>query len=183
MKKEQIKYFTRAGDAGITIIGGKKISKADIRAEALGAIDELNSLLGIALSFAKFEYTKKILETIIDDLFTVGAELGRVGSKNLKQQKITTRHVAELENNINAIAKKIKPIRAFVLPIGTKGGAFLHFARALARRAERRVVALKKYRINPALLSYLNRLSSMLYVLARLENSRIKERTPSYRKL
>lgn len=165
--------YTRQGDKGDTGLfgSGKRLSKTDARIEALGAVDELNSLLGVCKSKSK-KNIAAILEGIQENLFIVQAELG--GAKKY----LTQEHVDALEKIIDTIEKKLPPLRNFVLSGGTELAALLDYARAVARRAERRCIKL----LSLHTLAYVNRLSSALFALARLANkqARKQERRPQY---
>src|SRR5262245_11746097 len=168
-----MKIYTRAGDGGETgLIGGRRVSKADPRIIAYGAVDELNSSIGIAISFLR---EKKQLSDLIDllvqvqsDLFIVGSDLAdpsypRVGKSPRTNDKMTS----SLEPIIDRFESELDPINFFILPGGTVEAALVHKARAVARRAETAVVSLSKEQaINPAIMTYLNRLSDMLFVTA-----------------
>jgi len=181
--------FTGKGDDGNTnLFGccGQRISKSSTVAEALGAVDEINSFLGVT-KIAADKKTAQILNQVQQDLFIIQAELA--GAK----KKIVPKKVTALEKIIAEIEKKLPPIKTFLISGGTALSVQLDYGRAVARRAERRVVqvnqglALKtnsqgKALASTTILAYLNRLSSLLYALARLENhkSGIKEESPRY---
>jgi cob(I)alamin adenosyltransferase len=171
--------FTGKGDDGNTSLFGccdQRISKSSAVAEALGAVDEVNSLLGVA-KMAANEKVAEILDQIQHDLFIVQAELA--GAK----KEIVREKIVVLENIIQEIEQELPPIKTFFVAGGTPLAAQLDHARAVARRAERRVVKVSEEReIAAATLAYLNRLSSILYALARLENhkSGINEEPPRY---
>ena len=180
------KLYTGAGDAGETgLLGPKRVSKDDPRVEAMGAVDELNAVIGLALAAQEENQIRELLLKIQDDLFTVGAELAIPGPSadvGTKLPRITQDHVARLEDGIEAL--DVGKITEFILPRGSEGLARLHWARTVARRAERRVVALsKRETLNPELLRYLNRLSSLLYQMAvwLQKKERSKAEHPSYR--
>jgi cob(I)alamin adenosyltransferase len=158
------KLYTRTGDAGETgLLGPARVSKDDPRVEAMGAVDELNAVIGLALAAQKENRVQELLLKIQDDLFTVGAELAMApGTTGPKVPRITGEHVARLESGIESF--DVGKITEFILPRGPEGLVRLHWARTVARRAERRVVALSKQEpLNPELLRYMNRLSSVLY--------------------
>jgi cob(I)alamin adenosyltransferase len=171
--------YTGKGDGGTTKFFGcdqKRVSKSSSVAEALGSLDELNSFLGLAkLKAGEFS---KTLEGVQETLFIIQAHVAGAG-KNLTEDK-----VKELEDIIAECEKELPPITKFSIAGGTELGAQLDFARTLARRAERRVVAVKDElnSVSSEILKYLNRLSSILFALARLTNLRsgIKESSPSY---
>lgn len=172
--------YTRKGDNGTTKTFGcdQRVSKSSIIAEALGSLDELNSFLGVARCLA--DSPAEILLAAQEKLFIIQAQVA--GSDKL----LTPEHIAALEKIVDGIEQELPPIRTFFISGGTALAATLDYARTLARRAERRVVAVSeegKRAIAPTTLAYLNRLSSLLYALARLANhkSGIKEQPPSYR--
>ncbi|MBI4439212.1 cob(I)yrinic acid a,c-diamide adenosyltransferase [Candidatus Woesearchaeota archaeon] len=173
-------YYTRAGDQGKTCILGKgRIGKDELEIEALGSFDELNSALGVTEAFCTENATKQTLTNLQNDLHTLCAEISG-GS----QPKITARHITALEEAIKRVEAQIGEQRSFLLPGGTKQAALMHLTRAIARRAERNLVKLsRKTRFRKEPLIYANRLSTLLYVLARLQNkeSGEKEKSPNYR--
>ena len=161
------KLYTRAGDAGETgLLGPARVSKDDPRVEAMGAVDELNAVIGLTLAAQKENRIRDLLLKIQDDLFTVGAELAMVpGTAGAKVPRVTHEHVARLEAGIEAF--DVGRITEFILPRGSEDLVRLHWARTVARRAERRVVTLSKHEtLNPEILRYMNRLSSVLYQVA-----------------
>ncbi len=161
------KLYTRRGDAGVTgLLGPERVSKDDPRIEAMGTVDELNAVIGLAIAAQREKRIRELLLKVQDDLFTVGAELAMTrSSEGTKVPQITPVHVARLEDAIQAL--DVGKITEFILPRGSEPLARLHWARTVARRAERRVVALSKEEaLNPDLLRYMNRLSSLLYQMA-----------------
>ncbi len=178
------KLYTRRGDAGETgLLGPDRVPKDDPRVEAMGAVDELNAVIGLVLAAQKEKRIRDLLLKIQDDLFTVGAELAMApASEDAKLPRITEAHVARLEDGIEAL--DVGEIREFIIPRGSESLARLHWARTVARRAERRVVALSRREgLNPNLLRYMNRLSSLLYQMAvwRQKQERQSAEHPSYR--
>lgn len=171
--------YTGKGDGGTTKFFGcdqKRVSKSSSVAEALGNLDELNSFLGLVkLKAGEFS---KVIENIQENIFIISAHIAGA-DKNLTEEK-----VKEIEAVIAECEKELPPIKTFTIAGGTELSALLDFARTLARRAERRVVAVHDElgNISPEVLKYLNRLSSILFALARLTNLRsgIKESSPSY---
>lgn len=161
------KLYTRTGDAGTTgLLGPGRVSKDDLRVEAMGAVDELNAALGVALSAQKEKRLRDVLLRIQDDLFTVGAELAMPASDGgTKVPRISSDHVGDLEDAMESL--HVGRVTEFILPRGSEALARLHWARTVARRAERRVVALsRRDPVPPDVLRYLNRLSSVLYTMA-----------------
>ena len=168
------KIYTGGGDTGETSLGdGARVSKDDIRVEAYGAVDETNAALGLARVAAQasaLDAADAILMRAQNDLFDLGADLctpeeGRRGPGALR---ITPEQADRLEREIDDINSALSPLESFVLPGGSTASAHLHLARTIARRAERHVVTLSKTAtINPTVIVYLNRLSDLLFVLAR----------------
>ena len=174
--------YTRKGDNGKTQIFGcdQKLSKSSVVAEALGTLDEVNSFLGLIKSRISDKKLKEITNQIQENLFTIQAEVAGA------DKKITEEKILAAEKIIDMIEKELPPIKTFFISGATEVSAMLDFARTLARRAERRVIEVEeeKYeKISSAALAYLNRLSSLLYALARqsAHKSGIKESAPDYK--
>lgn len=167
-----MRIYTRTGDQGETgLFGGKRVSKASLRIEAYGTVDELNSLLGLVAAEAKDAQIKTLLERIQNELHIVEAELANPSES--AGPRIQAQHVTALETQCDLLEAELPPLKRFILPGGSRLGAQLHLARTVARRAERRVVALAtKEAVNPELIKYLNRLSDLLFLLARTANHR-----------
>jgi cob(I)alamin adenosyltransferase len=182
-----MKIYTRTGDDGTTgLSGGERVRKDDQRIEATGAIDELNSSLGIALSAMNNDALALIINQIQHDLFTIGAELSWFTSKaSQRSMPVTTpQQVTELEHCIDALQSRLPVQKSFILPQGSPAGTHLHHARTICRRAERTIVRLnQQYEINPEILRYLNRLADLLFIMARTANkaSTATEQAPEYR--
>ena len=179
-----VKLFTGVGDQGKTCVIDGCVQKDDPRIEAVGSVDELNSSIGFALSFQTSGITQQVLERVQDHLFIIGAEIASAGQENARVPKLEKKHVDEIEKDIHALEKQLDKQKFFVLPRGTQAASALHLSRAIARRAERDVLRVKENaHVNPDLLVYLNRVSSLLYGLALLENkmSGFKEKPPSYK--
>jgi cob(I)alamin adenosyltransferase len=166
------KVYTKTGDKGETsLVGGARVSKASARVDAYGEVDELNSLIGLARSKLNDQEIDDILDTIQNDLFTVGADLASQAEINVP--RIDGPFIKTLEELSDKFLAKLQPLKEFILPGGAEPGALLHLARAVARRAERRVVALSEAEdINRQTIIYLNRLSDLLFILARVVNHR-----------
>lgn len=166
------RVYTGGGDKGFTsLVNGKRVSKTNLRVQAYGDVDELNSCLGIARAYVKHQDIQKELKVIQNDLFIMGADLATPESAKSRSCSITKEHCKKLEQWIDTYVEKLGPLKDFILPSGSAGGAFLHLARTVSRRAERTVVQLmKKEKINPLALVYLNRLSDYLFMAARAEN-------------
>jgi cob(I)alamin adenosyltransferase len=174
-----VKIYTRSGDGGETgLFGGPRVPKDDLRVEAYGAVDEANAFLGEArarAAAAADAELEAILAAAQDRLFTVGAELATPPGAKARAAlpPIDPRWAAELEEAIDRLEAELPPLREFVLPGGAPLGAALHVARAVCRRAERRVVALHRASpASPLVLAFLNRLSDFLFVAARAANHR-----------
>lgn len=171
-----MKIYTRRGDGGETgLFGGGRISKADARIEATGAVDELNASLGRALCSVQEARIRSRLPIIQDDLFSLGSRLASdadsEGAANPTLPPLPAGRPAEMEDWIDEIAEELDPLKNFILPGGSPGAADLHVARTVCRRAERRVVALDaRDGVEPTILRYLNRLSDVLFAFGRLEN-------------
>lgn len=161
---------TKGGDKGETsLLGGQRVPKTDPRIEAYGTVDELNAAIGVALTYVKNSAAKDILHQVLNDLFRIGAELAAIGTKFTNFPKISDTHIKVIEEEVYRIENELPKQTTFILPTGTESSAHLHLARAICRRAERRVLALEK--INPEIVKYLNRLSDLLFIYARLENN------------
>jgi len=172
-----LKIYTRTGDKGdIGLIDGSRVGKDSLRVECYGEVDEVNACLGAARSQGVDADLDGLLAQVQRDLFALGAQLAdpqaRVGVRKAKAA-VTPAHVKRLEEAIDAREESLPPLKAFVLPGGSPPGALLHFARTVCRRAERRVVALARHdEVDPLVMTYLNRLSDLLFVLARDANRR-----------
>ncbi len=166
-----MKIYTRKGDKGQTsLIGRARVSKDSARLEAYGTVDELNSLLGLARALSPHVRTQEILGRVQHDLFVVGAVLADVSPR--KRASLDAASWGKLELDIDALEAGLTPLRNFILPGGTPSGAVIHLARTVCRRAERATVAVANSgeEIDADLLAYLNRLSDLLFVLARHDN-------------
>lgn len=178
------KFFTGKGDKGNSDLGGgKKVSKSSCNTQLLGSLDELNSWLGVCISSTDDSLVTKSIRDIQESIFLIQAEIASVMAGYEPSKKITEQKTKDLENIIIEIDKDLPEIKKFIIPGGSKESANLDFARTLARRAERKAVMLnKKSEVSSPILSYLNRLSSILFALARYENKKrgFKEEHPSY---
>ncbi len=166
-----MKIYTRRGDKGKTgLLGESQVDKDSPRIEAYGTIDETNSVLGVAVLSLVSPRVKETVSSLQNDLFLVGADLANVSSDN--RLRIQRSDWERLENWIDDYEEDLPELKNFILPGGSSGAAQLHLARTVCRRAERLLVSAMKAdpRINPELLVYLNRLSDLLFVLARFEN-------------
>ncbi len=167
------RIYTRTGDRGETgLIGGRRVRKDHPRVEAYGAVDELNSQLGIARTLLSDTAVAALLDAIQHTLFDLGAELATPSDARARRgATMTAAHVQALEDAIDRYQAVLPPLREFILPAGTPLAAAFHVARTVSRRAERRSVSLaRKDPVNPEILRYLNRLSDLLFVLARWAN-------------
>ena len=172
------RIYTRAGDAGQTSVGdGTRVSKADRRIDAYGTIDELNSVLGLALAHGVPDELRPPLERIQNELFDLGADLAvPVEDRRRERLRVTREQVEALEELCDRLNESLPPLRSFVLPGGSEAAAFLHVARTVCRRAERVVVALAETAaVNPEAIAYLNRLSDVLFIVARAANAGTRE--------
>ncbi len=169
-----MRIYTKTGDKGDTsFFGGERVSKDDVRIEAYGAIDELNTILGIVRAASIPEGIDRILGVLQNHLFVVGADLATPldKNKNSKIPRIGAEHTKLVEQFIDMSDAQLPELKNFILPVGTEVSARLHFARAVCRRAERLVVgATRRAILNPEVIVYLNRLSDLLFVLARRAN-------------
>ncbi len=168
-----MKIYTKTGDDGKTsLFGGKRVDKDNQRIEAYGTLDELNSLLGLVLTENVDEKTRKILTSLQQSLFVIGSELATPSDVKSKAFKPATgEEIKLLEKFIDEIDTDLPPLKNFILPGGTKSASFLHFARTVCRRAERRIVEIdRSENINKNIIIYINRLSDLLFVIARYEN-------------
>ncbi|MEC7671754.1 MAG: cob(I)yrinic acid a,c-diamide adenosyltransferase [Pseudomonadota bacterium] len=172
------KIYTKTGDDGTTALGnGERIAKSSKRVSAYGSVDELNSFIGLARSFIesdKLQELDKILATIQNDLFDLGADLCIPDKdKNADSLKIVNNYVKNLEREIDKLNSQLEPLRSFILPGGTKVSAYIHIARTIARRCEREMIELRqieKAEISKEAVQYINRLSDFLFVAARYVN-------------
>ena len=168
------RIYTRAGDAGETSLGdGSRVPKTDPRIEAYGTVDELNSLVGLALAGELPDEFRPWLAGVQNDLFDLGADLSVPLEDDRRERlRVTAEQVERLEELCDSVNEGLEPLKSFVLPGGTEAAARLHVARAVCRRAERLAVALAAaHDVNPAALAYLNRLSDLLFILARAANA------------
>ncbi|MEO8157641.1 MAG: cob(I)yrinic acid a,c-diamide adenosyltransferase [Betaproteobacteria bacterium] len=161
------KIYTRTGDTGSTGLGdGSRVAKDSLRIEAIGAVDELNSALGVLLADAVSDDVRTGLLAIQHDLFDLGGELSIPGYTSVGPQ-----HVTRLENELDRHNASLSPLKEFILPGGSRSAALCHIARTVCRRAERRVITLgSAEKLSPSLQHYLNRLSDLLFVLCRVLN-------------
>jgi cob(I)alamin adenosyltransferase len=172
-----VKIYTRTGDTGDTaLFGGGRVSKTHPRVEAYGDVDELNSVVGFARAIESLPRIDEVLVPVQRDLFAIGALLATPDrekmQRHLEKANIDERRVEELEHAIDDGDRELEPLKAFIVPGGSKKAAALHVARTVCRRAERRVIALADEEIPPIVVIYINRLSDLLFTLARVANKR-----------
>jgi cob(I)alamin adenosyltransferase len=174
------KVYTRTGDDGTTSLGtGQRVPKDSLRVETYGTVDELNSFVGAAIASGIEPELAALLRGIQNDLFHLGSDLCVTEEDKASRPvpRIEPRHVDALEGVIDRLSADLSPLENFVLPGGTAGAAHLHVARAVCRRAERLAVTLSRSeRVGEQVVVYLNRLSDLLFVMARWENR--KKETP-----
>ncbi len=163
------KIYTRTGDDGTTGLGdGTRVPKDSLRVEAYGSVDELNSVIGLFLTHELSEDIRACLTDVQHRLFDLGGELCIPGHTTL-----TDEHVKRLEQTLDELNSGLQPLKEFILPGGSPAAAVCHVARAVCRRAERRVVSLRQAEVvSPTAVTYLNRLSDLLFVIARTLNKR-----------
>jgi len=172
-----VKVYTRRGDAGETdLFGGERVGKDVLRVAAYGDVDELNAALGVALALSTHDDVRALGGTLQGQLFELGAYLAAPDERRREKANTPTLgadDVRALEDRIDGFEKELPPLQRFVLPGGAPPAAAFHFARTVCRRAERAAVALHREEpLDAVALGYLNRLSDLLFVLARLENAR-----------
>lgn len=170
------RIYTRTGDDGTTGLGsGRRVPKDHERIAAYGTVDETNSVLGVALAAGLHEDVAKVLTPIQNELFHLGSALcfPEDEREGIELPVIEDRHVEALEATLDRFSAELPALENFILPGGAIGAAHLHVARCVCRRAEREAVALARVEtVAPASVRYLNRLSDLLFVLARVENAR-----------
>jgi cob(I)alamin adenosyltransferase len=184
-----MKIYTRTGDGGETaLFGGDRVTKDHHRVDAYGTVDELNAAVGWAVASVADDEIREHLSLVQHDLFALGAVLatppreeGRPAPKGVPE--LPSRRISEMEDWIDGAEVELPPLRSFVLPGGSRGGAALHVARTVCRRAERAVVHLSTLEpVASGVLAYLNRLSDLLFTYARLENQRVGVADVEWRK-
>ena len=171
-----MKIYTKTGDTGDTsLFDNSRVSKADARVDAYGEVDEVNACLGAALAAGVSADIATVLTTVQKDLFAVGARLADPSSRiaeRVTKAAVTSQQIELLEATIDRLETELPPLRRFILPGGSPAGSLLHLARTVCRRAERRVVGLGADAVEPGVIIYLNRLSDLLFVMARAVNHR-----------
>jgi cob(I)alamin adenosyltransferase len=171
-----VKIYTKTGDSGETsLFDNSRVSKADSRVDAYGEVDELNASLGAARAAGLDDDLAGMIEAIQRELFAVGARLADPSQRiagRVTKAAVQESDVERLEQTIDRLEQQLQPLRRFILPGGSASGALLHLSRTVCRRAERRVVALGPEHVDAIVLVYLNRLSDLLFVMARVANHR-----------
>lgn len=172
-----MKIYTRRGDAGETdLFGGPRVGKDDLRVEAYGAVDELNACLGLCRAASEHDDLREMLEDIQSRLFDLGGALATPSAAHREKSGVPEpqpEDVARLEAHIDALEGELAPLERFILPGGGVASGHFHVARTVCRRAERRAVALARAdEVPEPSMRYLNRLSDLLFVMARVENRR-----------
>ncbi|WP_010268854.1 cob(I)yrinic acid a,c-diamide adenosyltransferase [Paenibacillus senegalensis] len=179
-----MRIYTRTGDQGETSIVGGRVSKASAKVEAYGTVDEANSVVGMTIAFIpeSEQEVRAELENIQQILFDCGSDLAKKeGMEARRPFKVEEDVIDDLEARIDAYIEEAPNVERFVLPGGSQASAYLHLARTVVRRAERRVVALaQEEQINPMVLKYLNRLSDYFFALARVMNYRLGYKDVEY---
>jgi cob(I)alamin adenosyltransferase len=182
-----MKIYTKTGDHGTTsLFGGKRVSKGDLRIDAYGTVDELNSWVGLVRDQPVNENRKDFLAKLQDRLFTIGAILAtEPGNTKVKIPMLTEEDVLTLEHEIDAMEEHLAPMKSFILPGGHASVSFCHVTRTVCRKAERLVIQLHDQEpVNLLVIKYLNRLSDYLFVLARKMGAELQiEDTPWHPRL
>ena len=175
-----MKIYTKTGDKGDTgLIDGSRVSKSDLRIIAYGEVDEANSHIGLIISNIEensiFDDVRKILLNVQQDLFVLGAELANPNTLKDENMLVKREMISTIEKYIDNFESELPPISNFILPGGSIESSLLHICRTVVRRAETSAVALaKEQKINQEILTYLNRISDLFFVLARVTNKRQK---------
>ncbi len=167
-----MKIYTKTGDNGETsLFGGQRVPKSHARIDAYGTVDELNSLIGIVRTAEPASEIEVILERLQNELFLLGSDLATPGDINNRIDRVSGIHIRQLESDIDRLVDFLEPLTAFILPGGSRGAAHLHFARTVCRRAERICISCRNSEsISDEAIIYLNRLSDLLFVMARFQN-------------
>lgn len=176
-----MKIYTKFGDSGETALyGGTRIPKDALQIEALGTVDELNAYIGYAQTLIEDEEMSELLSKIQNHLFSLGADLATPESHSKSAEiRITSHFTTEMELAIDNLTEELPPLTNFILPGGCEAGSIIHVARAVCRRSERCVVRLsKETEVNPEIIRCLNRLSDLLFVMARVVNHRAQTEEP-----
>lgn len=181
-----MKIYTKTGDAGQTgVFGGPRVAKDDLRIEAYGTVDELNAAIGAVRAAMPPARIDEVLRRVQHELFIVGAQLATPDPAKKGVPMIADSHISAAEQDIDHFEERLPPLKEFILPGGTAVAAQIHLARAICRRAERRVVTFSASgteSVAPTLLAYLNRLGDLLFVLARAANQHAGRSETAWRK-
>lgn len=173
-------YFTGKGDKGQSLVGNNKVSKDSLILEVLGELDEFNSLIGLAKNYLPKKYFNQ-LTAIQNDIFIIQANIAWFLYPKFKAPELKKEKIEFFEKEIAIIEKRIKPQENFIIYGSSQNSAWFDYLRAVTRRVERRIISFdKKFKLSPEVLSYLNRLSSFFYALARLSADKKKEIKPWY---
>jgi cob(I)alamin adenosyltransferase len=172
-----LKIYTRRGDRGETdLFGGGRVAKDDLRVSTYGDVDELNACVGVAAATVTSDDLREFLAQIQSSLFDLGSQLATPDKKHQEKYNVPgvgTGQIEELEGEIDRLEGEIEPLVTFILPGGSQAAAALHLARTVCRRAERNAVALDREEpLDPSAVKYLNRLSDLLFTMARVANAR-----------
>ena len=173
-KKRITRVYTKTGDKGETsLVDGSRVSKSSKRVDTFGDVDELNSILGISIQYIEDEEIAGVVNSIQNDLFILGGDLATPSGFEIEIPRIDTDMITKLENLIDTFHKEVGDLKEFILPSGKGSSPYIHLARSVCRRAERKLVSLSgDERINGEAVVFLNRLSDLLFVLARVVNKR-----------
>ncbi len=176
------RIYTRGGDAGETSLGdGSRVSKLDLRIAAFGTVDEVNAALGVVLAGACPEVLREVLGRVQNELFDLGADLSVPAAREARL-RVTQSQVEALEQDCDRFNAELPELRSFILPGGTEAAAQLHVARTICRRAEREAIAASgAVEVSPLAVVYLNRLSDLLFILARAANAAESRDEPLWR--
>jgi cob(I)alamin adenosyltransferase len=180
-----MKIYTRTGDDGSTgLYGGGRVAKCDLRLQAVGAVDELNAQLGVARTLPLPRECDEILDTLQNQMFDLGAELATPDAVGRGTDSLQDAHVSQVEGWIDRFEAGLPPLQTFILPGGSPGAATLHLARCICRRAERQMVALSQVAgVRDIALRYINRVSDLLFVLARASNAELGQPDVTWKKV
>lgn len=176
-----MKIYTKFGDSGETVLyGGTRVPKDSLQIEALGTVDELNAYIGYAQTLVDDEEISALLNCIQNHLFSVGADLATPESHSKSaEMRISSNFTSEMEDAIDTLTEQLPPLTNFILPGGCQAGSIIHVARAVCRRSERCIVRLShETEVNPEIIRSLNRLSDLLFVMARVVNHRSQAPEP-----
>ncbi len=173
-KKRITRVYTKTGDKGETsLVDGSRVSKSSKRVDTFGDVDELNSILGISLQHISDDEIWDLINTIQNDLFILGGDLATPSNFEIEIPRISPDMIKKLENLIDTYHEEVGDLKEFILPAGKEASPYLHLARSVCRRAERKLVDLSNdEKVNDYATVFLNRLSDLLFVLARVVNKR-----------